>query len=84
MSQGQARDVISKILYLRQPYHFGPRKIADYLKRFHELSIAGSSVHRILQRHQLHRLPANQKHRPHGKRWNATRSPSQGTGCRWT
>jgi len=25
--------VVGKILYLRQNYHFGPRKIADYLKR---------------------------------------------------
>jgi transposase len=29
------REVVSKILYLRQNYHFGPGKIADYLKRFH-------------------------------------------------
>ena len=29
-------EVVSKILYLRQHYHFGPGKIADYLKRFHE------------------------------------------------
>ena len=72
------QDVISKILYLRQQYHFGPRKIADYLKRFHEVSIAGSSVHRILQRHQLHRLPANQKHRPHGKRWQRYEKPQPG------
>src|SRR3954471_12984063 len=43
------RDVVSKILYLRQHYLFGPRKIADYLKRFHQLTIAGTSVHRILQ-----------------------------------
>ena len=26
-------DVVSKLLYLRQHYHFGPGKIADYLKR---------------------------------------------------
>src|SRR5262245_22544893 len=42
------REVVSKILYLRQTYHFGPRRIADYLKRFHGVAIAGSSVHRIL------------------------------------
>jgi len=42
------REVVSKILYLRQHYHFGPGRIADYLKRFHELSLAVSSVHRIL------------------------------------
>jgi transposase len=56
------RDVVRKILYLRQHYHFGPGKIADYLKRFHRIAIAGSSVHRILARHGMNRLPANQKH----------------------
>ena len=30
-----AAGVVSKILYLRQHYHFGPGKIADYLRRFH-------------------------------------------------
>jgi transposase InsO family protein len=63
------REVVSKILYLRQNYHFGPRRIADYLKRFHSLSLATSSVHRILGKHGMSRLPANQKHRQHTKRW---------------
>src|SRR5688500_12711684 len=45
-----ATEVVSKILYLRQHYHFGPSRIADYLKRFHRISIARSSVHRILGR----------------------------------
>ena len=63
------KEVVSKILYLRQNYHFGPGKIADYLKRFHQLSVAPSSVHRILGAHGMNRLPANQKHRPHKKRW---------------
>ena len=62
-------EVVSKILYLRQNYHFGPGKIADYLKRFHQLSVARSSVHRILGAHGMSRLPANQKHRPHKQRW---------------
>ena len=57
------KEVVSKILYLRQNYHFGPGKIADYLKRFHQLSIARSSVHRSLGAHGMSRLPANQKHR---------------------
>jgi transposase InsO family protein len=61
--------VVSKILYLRQHYHFGPGKIADYLTRFHQLSLAVSSVHRILRRHGMNRLPASQKHRSHAKRW---------------
>jgi transposase len=54
------REVISKILYLRQHYHFGPGRIAAYLQRFHRIAIAVSSVHRILHRHGMNRLPANQ------------------------
>lgn len=72
------RDVVSKILYLRQHYHFGPGRIAAYLRRFHRLEIAGSSVHRILKRQGLNRLPANQKHRPHGKRWQRCEKPQPG------
>jgi transposase len=41
MSNATPSEVVSKILYLRESYHFGPRKIADYLKRFHQVSIAG-------------------------------------------
>jgi transposase len=47
------REVVSKILYLRQGYHFGAGRIADYLKRFHRVKIARSTVHRILDRHGL-------------------------------
>jgi transposase InsO family protein len=63
------QEVVGKILYLRQHYHFGPAKIADYLKRFHDLSIADASVHRILRKHGMNRLPANQKYRSHAHRW---------------
>ena len=63
------REIESKILYLRQNYHFGPRRIGDYLKRFHQVAISTSTVHRVLERNGLARLPANQKHRPHAKRW---------------
>src|SRR5689334_8661189 len=55
-------EVVSKVLYLRQNYHFGPGKISHYLRRHHEVAVAASTVHRILQRHGLERLPANQKH----------------------
>lgn len=71
-------EVIAKILYLRENYHFGAGRIADYLKRFHQLSIATSSVHRILVRHGLGRLPANQKHRPHKQRWKRYEKPQPG------
>jgi transposase len=33
-------EVIAKILYLRENYHFGACRIGDYLERFHQLSIA--------------------------------------------
>ena len=72
------REVVNKILYLRQTYHFGPRRIADYLKRFHDVSLAMSSVHRILCRHGMRRLPANLKHRPHGVRWKRYEKPQPG------
>lgn len=73
-----AREVVSKILYLRQRYHFGPGRIASYLKRFHEVTIACSSVHRILGKHGMSRLPANQKHQPHQKRWKRYEKPQPG------
>ena len=57
------KAVVSKILYLRQSYHFGPGKIADYLKRFHQLSVARSSVHRILGAH-WHEPAARQSEAP--------------------
>src|SRR5215468_2485151 len=63
------REVVSKILYLRQNYHFGPRKIADYLKRFHDVAIAGATVHRVLCKNGMRRLPASEKYHRHSKRW---------------
>jgi transposase InsO family protein len=70
--------VVSKIVYLRQTYHFGPGKIADYLMRFHHVAVARSTVHRILARHGMQRLPANQKHRPHCERWQRYEKPQPG------
>ena len=33
-------EVIDKIVHLRQNYHFGPAKIAMYLKRYHDIESA--------------------------------------------
>ena len=33
-------EVVRKILYLRQQYHFGAGRIADYLRRFHQVTVA--------------------------------------------
>ena len=72
------REVVNKILYLREQYHFGAGKIADYLKRFHQVSVARSSVHHILGKHGMNRLPANQKHRPLAQRWQRYEKPKPG------
>jgi len=71
-------EVVSKMLYLRQNYHFGAGRIADYLRRFHQISVAVSSVHRILVRHGMGRLPANQKYRAHTQRWKRYEKPQPG------
>jgi transposase InsO family protein len=62
-------DVVGKILYLRQNYHFGPGKISMYLKRYHDVSISPSGIWRILKRLDLNRLPASQRHKRLDKRW---------------
>ncbi len=38
-------EVVGKIVYLRQTYHFGPHKIAMYLERYHQ--IAAQPVGRV-------------------------------------
>lgn len=62
-------EVVSKIVYLRQHYHFGPAKISMYLARYHEVTISKSGVWRILKRLQMNHLPASRKHKPHARRW---------------
>jgi hypothetical protein len=44
------------------------------------VSVARSSVHRILARYGMNRLPANQKHQPHRKRWQRYEKPLPGHG----
>ena len=61
--------VVSKVLYLRQNYHFGPPRIAAYLKRYHDIALAVATVHRILQRHGLNRLPSSHKYQRQNHQW---------------
>ena len=62
-------DVVGKILYLRQNYHFGPAKISMYLARYHDVAISPSGVWRILKRLDLNRLPASQRYKRLDRRW---------------
>ena len=54
-------EVVGKIVYLRQTYHFGPHKIMMYLKRYHDVELSPSGVWRILKRLDMSRLPASQR-----------------------
>jgi transposase len=71
-------EVVGKIIYLRQHDHFGPARIAMYLKRYHEVQISSSGVWRILKRLELNRLPASQRHRRHDRRWQRYEKPLPG------
>jgi transposase InsO family protein len=62
-------DIVGKIVYLRQTYHFGPEKIAMYLKRYHDVTVSKSGVWRILKRLDMNRLPSSQRYKTHKQRW---------------
>jgi transposase InsO family protein len=62
-------EIVSKIVYLRRSYHFGPQKIAMYLRRYHDVTISPSGVWRILKRLGINRLPSSQRHKRTQTRW---------------
>lgn len=63
------KEIVERILYLRKHYHFGQLKIAWYLKRYHQISITGSSVYRVLKRYKLSVLPKNRRYAHRATRW---------------
>jgi transposase len=70
--------IVGKSIYLRQHDHFGPARIAMYLKRDHEVPISSSGVWRILKRLELNRLPASQRSKRHDRRWKRSEKPLPG------
>ena len=62
-------QVIEKILWLRQQYHFGPQRISMYLARYLDVTISPSGVWRILHKLGLNRLPASQRYKRTQTRW---------------
>ncbi len=62
-------EVVEKILWLRQRYHFGPGKISMYLQRYHQIKISPSDVWRILHRAGVNRLPSSQRYKRRETRW---------------
>jgi transposase len=77
-------EVVSKIIYLRQNYHFGPAKISMYLKRYHDVEVSNSGVWRILKRLDLSRLQASQRYQRHDRKWKRYESPCPATPSRST
>lgn len=71
-------EIIAKIIYLRENYHFGPWKIQMYLKRYHDVEISSSGVWRILKRLGINRLPHNQRYKRHEQRWKRYEKPMPG------
>ncbi|SNY04260.1 Transposase [Paractinoplanes atraurantiacus] len=71
-------DIVHKIVYLRQNYHFGPVKIQMYLKRYHDITITSSAIYNILVRLGLNRLPASQRYTSREKRWKRYEKPLPG------
>lgn len=62
-------DIIRKVIYIREHYHFGASRISYYLIRFHNIKISSSTIHNILKRHGLNRLPQNKKKYDRKKVW---------------
>ena len=71
-------EVVGKILYLRQNYHFGPSKMGMYLKRYHQVTVSASGIWRILRRNGLNRLPTSQRYKRHKERWKLYEKPQPG------
>jgi transposase len=77
-------EVVEKIIYLRQNYHFGPAKISMYLKRYHDIEISNSGVWRILKRLYPAASPPASATSATTANGNAMRSRSPGTRSRST
>ena len=56
-------EIEEKILYLRKNYHFGQDKISWYLTRYHEMKVSPNGVRGVLLRHNLRKLPRNERKR---------------------
>jgi transposase len=71
-------QIVGKIIYLRQHYHFGPHKIAMYLARYHDIQVSPSGVWRIRKRLDMNRLPSSRRHVRHDRRWKRYEKPLPG------
>jgi transposase InsO family protein len=71
-------EIVAKVVYLRQTYHFGPLRIKMYLERYHGISVNKSSIWKILKRLNINLLPASQRYKRHAERWKRYEKPQPG------
>jgi len=55
-------EILAKIIYLRQTYHFGSWKIMAYLERYHDIHNSSSGTWGIPNKLKMSRLPINQRY----------------------
>lgn len=71
-------EVVEKILYLRQYYHFGPSRIRMYLHRYHAIALSQAGIWRVLKRAGVSRLPSNMRYRRREERFQRYEKPLPG------
>ncbi|SRR5260221_2306782 len=71
-------EVVAKIIYLRQNYHFGAYRIMVYLERYHAIKLSKSGIWGILKRLNLNLLPSSQRYKRHIDRWKRYEKPQPG------
>ncbi len=69
LTEATQAEVVEKILWRRQRYHFGPGEIAMYLQRHDQIKISPSGVWRILHKAGVNRLSASQRYQRCETRW---------------
>lgn len=76
--QATQAEVVAKIIYLRQNYHFGAYRIKVYLERYHDIKLSKSGIWRILKRLNMNLLPSSQRYKKHVDRWKRYEKPQPG------
>lgn len=71
-------EIVAKIIYLRQNYHFGSYRIKVYLERYHNIKVSKSGIWRILKRLNMNLLPVSKRYRKHVERWKRYEKPQPG------
>lgn len=71
-------EIVAKIIYLREHYHFGAWRIKVYLERYHDIKLSKSGIYGILKRLNMNLLPSSRRYRKHAKRWKRYEMPQPG------